>query len=422
MKEDLLHYIWKFQCFDKKSIKCNNGDTLQILNPGKHNTDAGPDFLEAKIKLNDTIWAGNVEIHVHQSDWKKHKHQSDPKYQNIILHICYFMDETLPELDSIAPTLVLNGIVKPSFLGKYRLLNENKKWIPCESIIKPMVLQDQIPLFAFPLVLSRIERKCKGIQKIFEQQNSDWEATTYVLIAQSFGSRVNKFGFEQLAKATPYKVLMKHASNLFQLEAILLGQAGLLPKNSEEAYINDLIKEYKFLKKKYNLSPLQKTIWNYAKLRPANFPDLKIVQWAHFIHQYPIAFTSFLELDDVNQFYSNKIEASEYWDTRYRIGNNSIKRKKKLSRSFLNLLLINAVTPLVFFYGLKNKDNSRSEQALNLLEQIRAEQNSIIKKWKELGYQAQNALESQALLELKNEYCDNIACLKCRIGMKLLNS
>ena len=422
MKEELLHYVWKFQCFDKKGIKCNNGDTLQILNPGRHNQDAGPDFLEAKIKLNDTIWAGNIEIHVHQSDWKKHQHQDDPKYQNIILHVCYFMDETLPELDSIAPTLVLNGNVKPSLLGKYRLLNENKRWIPCESIIKPIILQEQIPLFAFPLVLNRIERKCKDVQAIFHQQKSDWEATNYVLIAQSFGSRVNKFGFEQLAKATPYKVLMKHSTNLFQLEAILLGQAALLPKNSEEDYVNDLIKEYDFLKKKYKLTPLQKTIWNYAKLRPANFPDIKIVQWANFIHQFPKAFTSFIELEDVNQFYKTKIEASEYWNTHYRIGKDSIKRKKKLSKSFLNILLINAATPLIFFYGLKNKDNARSEQALNILEQIPAEQNSIIKKWKELGYQAGNALESQALLELKNEYCDNIACLKCRIGMKLLNS
>jgi hypothetical protein len=319
-------------------LKCNNGDILQITHPGTHNHDAGPDFLNARIKLNETTWAGNIEIHVHQSDWKKHKHQNDPKYQNIILHVCYFMDTELPKLNSIAPTLVLNGIVNPILLDKYRLLNQNKNWIPCASLIKPMLLQEQMPLFAFPLVLARIERKCEAIEQIFLQNKSDWEATTYVLVAQSFGSRVNKFGFEQLAKATPYKVLMKHASNLFQLEALLLGQAALLPKKSEDTYVKGLIKEYQFLKKKYNLKPIQKTIWNYAKLRPANFPDLKIVQWAHFIHQFPKACASFLALNSTQDFYRTKIQASEYWDTHYRIESDSIKRKKKLSSSFLNLL------------------------------------------------------------------------------------
>lgn len=423
MEENLLHYIWQFQSFNNKELLSKNGDEIEVIKPGLHNKDAGPDFLNAKIKISGTIWFGNVEIHVNQSDWKKHKHQNDPKYKNIILHVCYFLDNEDSLLDQLAPTLVLNGYVKPLLLEKYRKLNNNRNWIPCESLLTPMLLQEQIPLFAFPLVLSRIERKCKEIEVTYIRFNSDWEATTYALIAKSFGTRVNKFAFEQLAQATPYKILMKYASNQFQLEAILLGQSGLIPNNPRDKYIKDLQKEYAFLKQKHHLKPIQKTSWNYARLRPANFPDIKIVQWANFIHQYSKPCSKFLELESIEKFHNGiKIEASGYWETHYRIDTESIKRRKQISKPFLNILLINAVVPLLFLYGKVNGDNTKIEQGLNILEQISPEKNSILLHWKKLGYAAQNALESQALLELKNEYCDNIACLKCRIGMKLLNS
>ncbi|MEX2589071.1 MAG: DUF2851 family protein, partial [Chitinophagales bacterium] len=424
MKEELLHFIWQFQNFKQNELESFDGKQIQVLNSGQHNGDAGPDFLNARIKIDDTLWAGNVEIHVHQSDWQKHGHQKDPKYKNIILHVCYFMDTEIPELNAHVPTLVLNGIVQPSLLDKYKKLQQNKHWIPCARMITPEILKSQMPFYGFALCMERMEKRCAEISEIFKKSKSDWEATAYAMLARSFGSRANKFAFEQLMQSIPYKILIKHAGNMFQLEALLLGQANLLPKAANDSYVQKLIEEYRFLKKKYNLKAMKREAWNYSKLRPANFPDLKIVQMAHFIHQFPQLFSKFLALKNAIDFSKHtKIKASSYWDNHYRIDTASkVKREKTLSPSFLNLLIINAIVPLVFYYGKKNDNLEIKESALNLLEQIPAENNSIVKRWENLGYKAENALESQALIELKKEYCDKILCLKCRIGAKLFNS
>lgn len=424
MKEVTLHYIWQYKCFNNMNLISHNGLCIKIIHPGYLNPNAGPDFLDARIKIDNTLWAGNIEIHVNQSDWKKHKHQNDKKYENIILHVCYFLDSQIPELDKIAPTLVLNGIVKPSFLEKYRILNENKLWIPCQSILQEEVLKREIPLYAYSLIVERLQRKNEVFTLLHNENKKDWEATAYQLVARSFGSKVNTFGFELLAKATPYKILMKHANNTFQLEAILLGQAALIPSSSKDDYVKQLEDEYKFLKKKYKLNPIKKEVWNYSKLRPYSFPDIKIAQWANFIHQFPKIFSYFLSLEKADIFLKKiEIRASNFWNTHYRIDRKSNHLKiKRLGKPYLNNLLINTLVPLVFMYGNENSNSKYIEQALSLLEQIPSERNSIVKNWKNLAYSANNALETQALLELKNEYCSKFACLKCRIGMKLLNS
>lgn len=422
MKENLLHFIWQYRCYNQNEMESFDGRKIQVLKTGMHNHDAGPDFLDARIKIGETIWAGNVEIHVHQSDWKKHGHQSDSKYDNIVLHVCYFMDTTIPELDKKVPTLVLNGKIKAGLLEKYRALQLNKDWIPCQKLLSKEIIQQQMPLYSFNLCMSRLEKRCNEIAEIFNKNKSDWEASTYILLARSFGSRVNKFAFEQLMQSISHKILMKHSDVVIQLEALLLGQAGLLPtKNAKEKYVVKLQNEYKFLQHKYSLKPIKREVWNYSKLRPANFPDLKIVQFAAFIKQFPQVFSKFRNIVDLKQFtQSFTIKASEYWDTHYRIGKKSgIKRVKKISSSFLNLLLINGTVPMLFYYGKKNDNLVIKEQALNLLEQVPAEKNAIVDNWKKLGYTARNAMESQALIELKQSYCKNIKCLDCRIGVKL---
>lgn len=424
MKEELLHYIWKYQCFEKKELVTNDGSKLEIIHPGQHNHDAGPDFFNAKIRLDGVIWAGNVEIHVYQSDWKKHKHQEDTAYQNIILHVCYFYDVQIPELDRIAPTFMLNGSIKPGLLEKYKRLQLEQSWIPCSKMIEPEILTKELPFFSNALAVNRIGNKIKLIKKLDDTYKSDWQSISYILLGRAFGSRVNRLAFERLLASVSYKKLMKHKDQKEVLEAILLGQSGLLPRQSEQPYIQELIKEYNFYKRKYQLTPLPSEIWKYSKLRPPNFPEIKIVQFAHFIAQFPNIFDAIIHLKNPRALLDQlDIYADGYWKEHYRIEQKSkIARIKKLSRSFCELLLINAVVPLIFYYGKKINNLALTEKALNFLEEMPAEKNAITKRWENLGYSAQNALESQALIELKKNYCDTFQCLQCRIGINLINA
>ncbi len=423
MPEEFLQYIWENRLFLSKSLKITQGEKLEILNPGKRNTDSGPDFFNAKIKIGNTIWAGNIEIHKKASDWHKHKHQSDKAYENVILHVVETADETIFRGNNEAiPTLVLKY---PEHLrNNYQKLLDSKSWIACREQfhkIDPVILQ----LGFNRLMIERLENKTEEILARLQQNNNDWNETFYQMLARMFGFKVNAIPFELLAKSLSIQVLAKHRNNLFQLEALLFGNSGLLNNQliGDDYYLK-LRDEYSFFYKKYKLKAIESHLWKFMRLRPVNFPTVRISQLAALLHTSQALFSKILEIENIDELKKLfRVKASEYWDVHYNF-NKSAKRTaaKELGESSANILIINVVIPILFVYGEKQNKDHLKNRALEFLEQLPAENNSIIKKWGELGIQAHSSFDSQALLQLKNYYCETKKCLNCHIGVKLVST
>ncbi len=423
MPEEFLQYIWENRLFYNESLNSTSGEIIEIIKPGKRNHDAGPDFFNAKIRIEETTWAGNVEIHVKASDWNKHRHQNDKAYDNVILHVVEDADTEITRTNGeTIPTLVLKY---PNHLAKnYRQLLEAKTWIPCENQfhkIDPIVLQ----LGFNRLMIERLESKTEEILLRLKQNNNNWNETFYQMLARMFGFKVNAVPFELLAKSLPTNVLGKHRDNLFQLEALLFGNAGLL--NSQllgDTYFLQLREEFSFLYKKYNLKPIDGHLWKFLRLRPVNFPTVRIAQLAALMHDTESLLSKILETNDIEQLKQYfKVKASVYWDSHYNFNKKS-KRKteKELGDSSAQILIINVVIPFLFVYGDKQNKPHLKNRALDFLEQLPSESNSIIRKWEKLGINSRSAFESQALLQLKNHYCEAKKCLNCHIGVKLVSS
>lgn len=418
MKESILHYVWQYKLFSLQDLKTTTGLAVELIDVGRPNTDAGPDFFNAKLKIGGTLWAGNIEIHNLSSDWQKHKHDADKAYDNVILHVVNKADsEVFRTNGEVIPQLEL--VVPHSIRENYQELMAAKKWIPCEDKIH------EVPSFLISswknaLLVERLERKANDIDELLEQSHNHWEEAFYIMLARSFGFSTNSQAFELTAKSLPINVLAKHHDNLFQLEALLFGQAGLLEEESGDSYQNELRKEYRFLQIKYDLRPIDGSQWKLLRLRPDNFPHVRIAQFAALTHQSSKLFSKIIAEENVKNL--RKLfdcEVSEYWQRHYLFGKEIPISKKKLGKNSVDVLLINAVVPFVFNYY--NKRTGNGERALKLLEEISAESNSIIKKWKELGVIVENAFDSQALLQLKKNYCDEKKCLRCRIGHKVLS-
>lgn len=419
-KEDFLHYIWKFQKYNQDLLLTQCGKKVSIIHPGYHNDNAGPDFLNARIKLNDNLWAGSVEIHKHSSEWKQHKHHLDPSYENVILHVVYTDDKPVRyQNNKLIPCLVLSKRIKENMISQYQKLIFNPNWIACAKQIKevsPIVKS----LWLTRMATERLEEKTNRIFPIFEGLKNDWDQLCYYLIAQYFGLKVNSEAFRRLIECTPFDVLLKHQSSLVDLEAILLGQANLLSL-AEDEYSLKLKREYDFLQKKYGLIKMLRHEWKFSRMRPTNFPGLRIAQLASLIHNEGRIFRKILSTTDLGEL--RKIfasSASEYWDQHYRIGKLSKEKKKSLGVKTIDVLIINVAIPIIFFYGLKTKDQNYKDQALRLLEIVPPEKNKLITKWKESKVDAINASNTQALLHLKNKYCDQYRCLSCSIGNKIM--
>lgn len=421
MPEEFLQYIWENRLYIP-NLKTDDGKKLEILNPGKRNSDSGPDFFNARIKIDDTIWAGNIEIHKKASDWQKHKHQTDKAYDNVILHVVETNDNQVTRNNGEAiPTLILDY---PEQLQiNYQALLDAESWIACQNQfhkVDPIVLQ----LGFNRLMIERLENKTEEILSRLQQNNNDWNETFYQMLARIFGFKVNAVPFELLAKSVPVQILAKHKNNLFQLEALLFGNSGLLNNQllGDDYYIK-LREEYSFLYKKYKLQAIESHLWKFMRLRPVNFPTVRISQLAALIHQSNALFSKIIELEKLTELKQLlKVKASEYWDTHYNF--NKISKKtapKEFGETSANILIINVVIPFLFVYGEKQNKYHLKNRALNFLEQIPAENNSIINKWHELGIQAHSAFESQALLQLKNCYCETKKCLNCQIGVKLVS-
>lgn len=421
-KEDFLHYIWKFQKYELTALKTEAGKKITIIHPGYHNDDAGPDFLNARIKIDKNLWAGSIEIHKHSSEWKQHKHHLDPAYDNVVLHVVYEDDKPVSYRNNKPiPTLVLNKRIDENKIRQYQKLLFNPNWIPCASNIKTV---DPIikSFWLTRMATERLEEKTKRILPHLEILKNDWDRLAYHLIAQYFGLKVNNEAFKRLIESIPFEVILKCGSDIATLEALLLGHANLLQLGDDQ-YSNHLQREYDFLAKKYTLHKMLSHEWKFSRMRPTNFPGLRIAQLAQLIHREGRIFRKILNAENLvalrKLFGAN---ASAYWDEHYRIGKLSKHRQKQIGIKTIDILIINVAIPLIFSYGLKTDDQTYKNKAITLLELIPPEQNKIIRKWKESELKAKNAAQSQAMLYLKRNYCDQYKCLSCSIGNKIMSS
>ena len=423
MNEEFLHYIWKFKLFNQLDLITIDNEQVEIIKVGQHNSDAGPDFFNAKIKVGDTLWAGNVEVHINTSDWQKHNHQNDNAYDNIILHVVFNADIVLKRISGeTIPTIELKDKISEKVIQNYLYFKSNKDWIPCEkqiAAVPPFIVNSTID----QLVLERLERKSKTIIDNLALNTNNWEETFYQLLARNFGFKTNAEPFELLAKSLPSLIIAKHKSSLLQIEALLFGQAGFLDEHYEDAYLQKLQNEYVFLKQKYKLKSIDKHLWKFLRLRPVNFPTIRISMFANLIYTSTHLFSKIIEMESYNELKKlMNVEASVYWHTHYIFDKESKHKIKHLGNDSINTILINTIVPFLFVYG-KQKDNEKYvERALKFLEQTEGEKNSIITKWKVLGISAETAYSTQALLQLKNEYCTNKKCLNCSVGNYLLKN
>jgi hypothetical protein len=423
MTEDFLHYIWKFRLFNQNQLKTEQGENLVILKTGEHNIDSGPDFFNSKIKLGNTEWAGNIEIHTYSSDWKKHKHQKDAAYSNIILHVVYEDDERIyRNKNSPLPTLVLKPLVQETVIQKYQTFKASNDWIACEKSIHrvPEAIRS---LWLERLLIERLEQKSKFILSTLQLNKNNWEETFYYYLASNFGFKINAIPFELLAKSLPYVVIAKHKNSPLQVEALLFGMSGMLEKQVSDKYLRDLQNEFQFLKTKYSLVPIEEHLWKFLRLRPANFPTIRLAQFAALLLKSAHLFSQLLESEDLDTLKKTlQVEVSEYWKTHYTMEKKSIRKNKTLGKSAIENLIANTLIPFLFVYGRYNKLTRFEERAFQFLEKLDAERNTIIEKFENLGIKAVNAMQSQALLQLKNTYCQPKRCLHCTIGNNLLKN
>ncbi len=421
MTEDFLVYIWKYGLFDRTSLISDTGENIEVIALGEQNFHAGPDFINAKIRIGNTLWAGNVEIHLNASDWKKHHHQHDKAYDNVILQVVLNADQTVKRTNNtVIPTVELK--FDRRFYANYTYLIGNKAWLFCQghiARIDPLLLRSWLS----SVMVERLESKTYLIGDWLEKHHGDWEEVFYIQLARSFGFHVNAEPFERLARSLPLHVLSRHKDSLFQLEALLLGQAGLLDGISGDGYESRLKAEYQHLGHKYGLKPADRNLWKFMRLRPVNFPTVRLAQFAALFHASNGLLRKILEtenLDSLMRLFS--VSASAYWDTHYRFGPAVSARRKTLGEEACRILLINTVIPLVFLYGLKRGDEKLKTRAINFLSRLPAEKNAVISRWEKAGVKAESALDSQALLQLRSAYCQQKQCLHCRVGMKIVTS
>jgi hypothetical protein len=419
--ETLLHYVWKHKLYESGNFRTIDGVPFEIIDPGIYNTHAGPDFFNAKIKIGGKVWAGNIEIHTRSSDWYKHQHEKDKAYNSVVLHVVESLDE--PEIRDASGRLIPQWIMKiPYRVGvNYLFLLNSDFAIPCLDNIRK-IPEIYLTDWKNALLIERLERKTNTLLHLLQDYQDDWNEVFYITLARNFGFGINNDAFERLAKSLPLKIILKHQESAIQTEALFLGQAGLLEdENIQDEYFISLRKEYRFLQKKYDLKSLDSHIFKSLRIRPNNFPHIKIMQLAGIIRKKQGLFSEILEISDKEKF--NALftsETGEYWLTHYHFEKTSVKRIKKLGLSAIHLLIINAVVPLFFAYGKKKNSEIYIEKALRLLESIPPESNHIITLFSRSGVQIQNAGDTQALIQLKREYCEQKKCIYCRIGHKLL--
>jgi hypothetical protein len=421
--EDFIHYIWKFRLFGRDNLQTTTGESLEVFSAGLPNSDSGPDFHNARIRIGDTTWAGNVEIHINSSDWHKHNHTHDGAYKNVILHVVYRDDEPIILPDGRAlPALELKERIPPDLYQRYHsLIYGSQQFIPCEASLRSV---DDMTLrnWLTRVLVERLEKRSKAVTAALEKNKGDWEETFYQFLAAQFGFKTNALPFELLAKSLPQLTLAKHKNNPLQIEALVFGQAGFLEDEFRDAYPNKLKEEYNFLRKKYNLTPIEKHLWKFMRMRPQNFPTIRLAQFAALIVRSNHLFSKVLDIKDVTQLKElfTRLEVNPYWDTHYRFDAESKASSKVLGQSSVDILLLNTFVLFLFSYGKHNQQEYFINRSLKLLEKLPAEQNNIVTNFDSVGIKVNTAFDSQALLELKNSYCSYKKCLQCGVGNKIL--
>ena len=427
--EQLLQYVWKHKILPLTSLATTDGKAVEIIDPGLHNRNAGPDFFNAKLRIGNTMWVGNVEIHDHSKDWYRHGHDSDPAYDNVILHVVEDVDcdvtnskgDYIPQIKLCVPmTVTLN----------YKELLNADAYPPCYRIV-PDLSQLTIHSWMAALQTERLERKTQDIARRAERANGSWEDAYFITLARNYGFGINGDAFEQWAFNVPLNQVAHHRDDIFQVEAIFLGQAGLLDVNAipekyqkeamNDGYFTRLKNEDTYLGHMCSLTPMHRTMWKFLRLRPQNFPHIRISQLATLYHDRKTSLSQLVECKNVDEMrHMLSTHVTDYWATHYTFGSESASNHKSLSPFSINLLMINTAIPMLFAYGRHTCDDSLCERAFDMLEQLKAEDNHIIRMWKECGLKVKTAGDSQALIQLKNEYCDRKDCLRCRIGYEYL--
>lgn len=429
--EQLLHYVWKHKLFPLVALTTTEGYEVEVIDPGLHNQNAGPDFFNAKVKIDGTLWVGNVEIHTHTSDWYIHGHDRDRAYDNVVLHVVEIVDgevtdnqgRQIPQLQLAIPEHVRNH---------YSQLLSTDSYPPCYQII-PSLSSLTIHSWMAALQIERLERKTKYIERRVKQKNGSWEDAYFVTLARNYGFGINSDAFEQWALNVPLGQVAHHRDDLFQVESLFMGQAGLLqleaiPERyrSEVAtddYYQKMCREYCYLAHKFGLQPMDSKLWRFLRLRPQNFPHIRISQLARLYQERRAGLSVLLECQTIEQLSDIlKTHVTPYWETHYTFGSESTRNEKNISPFSLNLLMINTAIPMLFAYGKHISDERLCERAYDFLDRLKAENNNIIRLWRACGLDVRSAGDSQALIQLKNEYCDHRDCLRCRIGYEYLKS
>lgn len=418
--ESFLHYVWRLKRFDLSDLCTTTKESLQILDNGRYNHNAGPDFLNARINIGNTLWVGHVEIHVMSSDWLKHGH--DHRYDNVILHVVLEEDEWIYNSSGIRlPCLELKKRIPGNLLGLYQKLVHNEYWIPCQYYFPkvPLITKD---LWLERLMVDRLEDKLSTQRQRLIANTHDWEATFYHFLARGLGMKVNAGAMDELSQRTPLSVIRKHKHNLFQLESLLFGQSGLLKGELTEPYPRRLLKEYQFLARKFKLHPMTGAQWNFMRLRPANFPTIRIAQLATLLYQTDNLFQKTLVAKNLKELHNMlELKLSNYWYDHYRFGKVSEGRFKRLGKATRHSLIINTFVPFLFLYAEERSQEAVRQKALHWLEQLKPERNKVIRQWEKLGMEPVSAFQTQALLQLKAKYCDERRCTECSIGHSILS-
>ncbi len=425
MQETFLHYIWQHQYFNKQNLRTTEGEEIQILHPGYRNSNAGPDFFNARVRIGMIEWVGSVEIHVNASSWLQHKHDLDAAYDNVVLHVVWKNDKPVRRHDtSLLSSIELKNRIDEKLLLTCNKLVNSRDVIPCSGVLAtvPDVVKismlDRTPL-------QRLQTKSQTVLDLYERNQHDWEETCYQLLCRNFGFKVNAEPFLQLAQMLPYKILLKHADNLLQLEALLFGQAGLLEESKQDAYYELVRREYSLLSHKYQLAGkrMEKARWRFLRLRPANFPTIRLAQLAMLIHQRKNIFSNILFITNaktLKEFFS--VTQSEYWRQHYQFFKKSDGAIPGLGDASVENILINTVAPILTACSRQKDDPTLIARAVDILQQCSAEDNTVTRQWGALGINVTNAFDSQALLGLHHEYCLPKKCLECNIGASFVKS
>ena len=416
--EDFLQYIWKNRLF-RLPLSLVTGEDVEVLDVGQHNHDSGPDFFNAKIRINRTVWAGNIEVHFKTSDWFMHGHHHDINYQNIILHVVYHNDVEVPGIEGASfPTAEIQFPVY--IYENYNAILQNTEWIPCGKSardIDPLILN----LWLDRLLAERMQVKSEDIIKNFGETKGNWKETIYRQLAKNFGFKVNGVPFDLLSKSLSYKYLEKHYRDQVQTEALLFGQAGLLEGTGGDEYYKKLKVEYDFLRKKYALRPVAGHLWRFLRMRPANFPTIRIAQFAALVSSNPGFPSSILEVDPkILREELINLKPYAYWDDHYIFNKPSVRRSKQLGNQAVHNIIINTLIPVYFEYGRQTGNDHFRQKAIAFLETLPPESNNITKGWENAGISVTNAFYSQSLLQLKNNYCNFRKCLFCQVGNQII--